>query len=328
MNVFLTGANGMLGTYIAHELLKKGHSIRALIQPGRENHNLDGLNIEMIYGDITDSEFVLQATQGCEVIINTAASTQVYPRRNPIIWKVNYEGALNLAEAALAHKMKRIIHIGSANSFEEGPIHNPGDETGHYTWGKFGMDYMDSKYHVQLKLRDLYETRHLPVIVINPGFMIGPFDSGPTSGKMLIAVVKKQVPGYTKGGKCFVYSGDVAIAVVNAIEMGKNGECYIAGNENLSYYDFFRKICTIAGIKFSLFKLPSSLTLAFGFFSSGIARLTRKAPKISFGMARIALVDQYYSNKKIITELQMPTTPIDVAITESMNWFKENKYLD
>jgi dihydroflavonol-4-reductase len=322
MKVFLTGANGMLGTYITKELLKKGYQVKGLIQPGRENNNLQGLDIELVYGDITDEQFILNATKGCDAIINTAASTQVYPRRNPIIWKVN-----EAAKAALQHKMKRLIHIGSANSFEEGPLDAPGDESGKYTWGKFGMDYMDSKYKVQLKLQEMCKNENLPVVIINPGFMIGPYDAGPTSGKMLIAVVKKQVPGFTKGGKCFVYSGDVAVAAVNAIDLGKNGECYIAGNENLSYKAFFQKICAAADMPFKLMKLPAFLTLAFGFISSCLARVTGNAPKISFGMARIALVDQYYTNKKIVSELKMPTTPIDVAIKESMDWFKANQYL-
>lgn len=328
MKVFLTGANGMLGSYITRELLKRGYSVKGLIQPGRENHNLDGLDMELVYGDITDRDFIFRETAGCDALIHTAASTQIYPRRNPGIWKVNYEGVKILCEAVQANGLKRMVHIGTANSFAEGSKDRPGDESGAYDCAKFGMDYMDSKYEVQQYLLKLHQDTNFPVVIINPGYMIGPHDAGPTSGQMLLSFVKGQLPGYTEGGKSFVYSGDVAVAAVNALDQGQTGQCYIAGGENLSYKEFLNKAANVAKIPFKLNKVPGILVLLIGFFASLIARISGKKPKISFGMARISLIGQYYSNKKISTGLHMPQTPIETAIKESLDWFRINGYID
>ena len=79
-----------------------------------------------------------------------------------------------------------------------------------------------------------------PVVIINPTYMIGPFDSGPSSGQMLIALCKGALKLYCNGGKNFVCSVDVAKAAVNALTKGVIGECYIAGNENMGFKEFFQ----------------------------------------------------------------------------------------
>ena len=72
---------------------------------------------------------------------------------------------------------------------------------------------------------------------------------------MLLGIYNNSIPGYSKGGKNFVCSQDVAVAAVNALVLGRMGECYIAGNENLSFKDFF----TIASNQFK--NLPCKVQL-------------------------------------------------------------------
>jgi dihydroflavonol-4-reductase len=166
-----------------------------------------------------------------------------------------------------------------------------------------------------------------PVVIINPTYMIGPFDSGPSSGQMLIALCKGALKFYSNGGKNFVCSVDVAKAAVNAIKKGVPGECYIAGNQNMQFKDFFHTACKILHKDFSMKPIPYPLILAAGVTSSLIARITGKPPKISYGMAKMAEETQYFSPAKARRVLEMPQTPIEEGIKQSIEWFKENKYL-
>jgi dihydroflavonol-4-reductase len=325
--IFVTGADGMLGSSICRELLNQGYVVKAMCFPGRVPATLNGLSIEIVYGNVLDKSFLLKEMQGCNKVINVAALTNVYPRRSKIVNDVNYSGAKNVMEVVEELKMTRMVHIGSASSFDHGSKQNPGDERSGYNGWKYGMDYIDSKFKAQQLLLEKHAKDGFPVIIVNPTFMIGPFDSGPSSGAMLINLATNNIPGYTGGGKNFVCSVDVANAAVNALKLGRLGQCYIAGGKNLDFKEFFEKACEILGKPFKLKKIPQFLVLIVGFFNSIIARLTKSKPKLSFGMAKMASISQCFSPAKAIEELQMTQTPIEVGIKQCLDWFKANNYL-
>ena len=325
-HVFLTGAGGMLGNSILRELLKREYKVTGLYRPGERIPEIDSKNFQATVGDLLNKDLMQKSAAESEFIIHAAASTSVWPRRHPLTVKVNLEGTKNLVEAAQKNKVKRFIHIGTANSFAPGSKNNPGNESNPYDGWRFNMDYMDSKFEAQKFLLQEFQERNFPVIIINPTYMIGPFDFGPSSGKMLLALYQNKIPGYSAGGKSFVCSKDVAKAVVNGLTMGNTGQCYIAGGENMNYQEFFSKACKVMNKPFRLRAIPGGLVLSYGFLNSAVSRLIRKAPVLSYGMAKIGNLEQYYSSEKIRTELHMPQTPIETGIEECLQWFKSNNY--
>lgn len=325
--VFVTGADGMLGSSICRELLGQGYQVKGITLPNRNLQVLSGLDIEISEGNILDKDFLEQEMAGCDFVIHVAALTTVWPRRSELVVRVNFEGTQNVMEVAEKMDIKRMVHIGTANSFGHGSKAKPGDETTPYAFGKYGLDYIESKYLTQKMLLEKHKQDGFPIIIINPTYMIGPFDSGPSSGKMIIELLMNRIPGYTAGGKNFVCSADVATAAVNALTLGKLGECYIVGHENLDYQEFFKKIYGLRNRKFRLIKVPMFLVLGLGLYNSLMARFTQKPPGLSFTMTRMARVSQYYSSKKAIQELKIPQTPIEKGIEQCIDWFKSNGYL-
>ncbi len=325
--IFVTGADGMLGSSICRELVRQGYSVKGMILPNRNLNVLSNLNIEIVEGNILDKDILQKEMNTCDFVIHAAASTTVWPRRSKMVMSVNFEGTKNIVEVAEKINVKRMVHIGTANSFGHGPKEKPGDETTSFAFGKYGLDYIDSKYISQKMLLEKYSKDGFPIIIINPTYMIGSFDSGPSSGKMIIELLKDRMPGYSVGGKNFIAATDVAVAAVNALKIGRLGECYIAGNENLEYKEFFKKVCAVRNKKFNLIKVPGFLLLCIGLFNSVVARLIHKAPRLSYSMSRMAKVGQYYSSKKAQKELNLPQTPIEKGIEMCIDWFELNGYL-
>jgi dihydroflavonol-4-reductase len=323
----VTGADGMLGSSVCRELVRQGYAVRDMILPDRNLSVLSGLKIEIVEGNILDKELLQKVMRTCDFVIHAAASTSVWPSRSKMVMDVNFEGTKNIMEVAEKLNMKRMVHIGTANSFGHGSKEKPGDETMPFVFGKYGLDYIDSKYASQEMLLEKHLSDGFPIIIINPTYMIGPFDSGPSSGKMIIELLQGRIPGYTAGGKNFISSTDVAIAAVNALKLGRLGECYIAGNENLDYKEFFKKVCAVKNKKFRLIKVPGFLVLCLGFYNSVVARVINKAPKLSYTMTRMASVGQYYSSEKARQELKLPQTPIEKGIELCVDWFESNGYL-
>jgi len=328
MKVLVTGADGMLGASVCREALSQGYGVRAMILHGSVLTTLNGLSVEMVYGNLLDVESLERAVDGCDVIINVAASTQIWPRRSPLIYKINYDAVKSLVEIAKKYKIKRFIQIGTANSFGHGNENSPGNESSPFMGEYYKMDYVDSKYKAQQFLLNEAHGSGFPAVIINPTFMIGPYDAGPSSGKMLMALYMRQLPGYTTGMKNFVASKDVARATVNAITLGKIGNCYIAGNANLSFERYFTMASKVFERDFKLKKIPKWLILTVGFLSSIWSRINGKPPKLGFHMAQQASMKQCYDPSKARQELKMPSTPIEDAIKDCLDWWQANHYLN
>ncbi|MEO0333955.1 MAG: NAD-dependent epimerase/dehydratase family protein [Bacteroidota bacterium] len=328
MTIFLTGTSGLLGSNVLIELLKRNYAVKALFRDEhdarRHQHRKD---IEIFLGDITDAQAMKKGVQGCDVIIHAAADTGLWPARSPEYVATNVQGTINLIEAGKKAKIQRMITVSTANALGFGTKEKPGDETTPPKFQQYGLGYMETKHLAQEVM--LKEARNgFPGLVVNPTFMIGPNDHKPSSGQMVLAVYHGKVPGYPTGGKNYVYVGDAATAIVNAIEMGNPGECYILGSENLSYEEAFTKIADIVGVEPPKFAIPPSLTKAFGGLGTIYGNLTGATPKVSYKMARVSCDGHYFTADKAVRELNMPQTPIDTAIHECFVWFKENGYLD
>jgi len=326
MRVLVTGADGMLGSHIVRQLLQRNHKVRAFLFPDANHIALEGLDVERVPGNILNYDEVLAASKGCSQMIHVAANTNVWPSRSEIVRRVNIEGTRHMIKAAKAVGVSRFVHIGSASSFGLGSQHAPGDETTPFNGRKYGLDYVDSKYEAQqILLREVAENG-FPAVVVAPTFMFGPYDTKPGSGQMLIALRQRKVPAFASGGKNFVHVNDVAEAAVNALTMGRTGESYIAGNENLSYREVMHKIAGVMQVPPPKLPAPDFLLKIAGLVGSALGRLKIATPKLSYPMALVACDGQYFSSAKAVAELNMPQTNIETAIGEAYEWFVAHGY--
>ncbi len=326
MKILVTGPDGLLGSSLVRELLKDGYEVKAFVFPGSRSQTLEGLPIERFYGTILKQSDLLEAMAGCDAVIHAAANTNVWPTRSEKIRQVNFLGTQNAVEAALQRGVKRFIYVSSASSYHHGSKQTPGNETQPFTGSMYRLDYIDSKYQAQEYVLEAVRKRGLPGVVINPTFMFGEFDSMPSSGRMILAIYHGKVPGYTGGGKNFVYARDVARAIVNALTLGRIGECYIAGNVNLHYKELFEIIAREVGVKPPRMRFPAPFMRLVGWFGTASGKLFRRAPAINHSTAQISCDSQFYSPEKAVRELKMPQTEIASAIRSAFEWLKSNNY--
>lgn len=329
MKVLVTGPDGVLGSNLVRELLQRNHEVSVLLLEGTNSPTLDGLDVKKHYGNILNVDNLNECIEGKDAVIHCAASTSVFPARDAFVNRVNIEGTQNIIDACLKHKIKRMTYVGTANSFGYGTtLENPGVEGNPYLSGQYGVDYMDSKQKAQEVVLNAVKNDGLPAIIVNPTFMIGPYDSKPSSGAMVLAIYNGKVPGYTTGGKNYVAVKDAATALANSLTMGRIGECYILGNENLTYQDAFIKIANAIGAKPPKRKLSPFMVKTYGALNSFFARVFKFYPGVTKELAVISCDRHFYSPEKARKELGLPSTPIEEAVKECFEWFKENGYLN
>ena len=325
--VLVTGADGLLGSNLTRELIEQGYSVRVLIHPQSKSQTLNGLPVEKIIGDLTSEDDVLKkAVNGVEAVFHCAAITNMWANRE-LVFRVNLEGTRRILELCLANEVKRLVFVGSASSFQFGSMENPGTEQGGFPLEYKGVAYMESKHQALNLVRQYVSEKGLDAVMVMPTFMLGAYDSGPSSGELIRQFIIRKMRFVSPGGRNFVYVKDVAKAMISALEKGKKGESYILGGENLTYLAFFQKVAKLAGVNPPKFELPGFLVVLAGVSGSVYERIFRRPVGLNLRMARLACLGTYYSPAKAIKELGMPQTPIEIAIAESLKSLKEYGYL-
>jgi dihydroflavonol-4-reductase len=317
----------MLGSNLARELISRGYAVRAFVEYQRDLQTLSGIDIEIVRGDILSPERLLNATWNCNYVIHAAASISQWPVRSSKVRDVNIKGTENVINASAEAGVERLVFVGSGACCGTGNIDHPGDESTPFNGEKLSTDYVDSKIEATSLVRKASESGSINAVIVHPTFMLGPYDSGPGSGAMIIAVAKSKVPGYTRGGKNYIDVRDVAIATANALTMGRNGESYILGNLNASYKDIFKLMAELTSGKAPVLFIPPFFSLMLARVCTIISYLNHKKPLVSIPMAKASNTYCYVSSQKAVNELLLPQNDIRIAIADAVKWFRENRYL-
>ncbi len=325
-SVFITGGDGLLGSNLIRVLIKQNYKVTVFQFKGANSQTLEGLPIKKVEGDILDFDSVDQAMSEHDVVIHAAANTTMWPPKSKTINDVNLEGTINVVNSAVKNKVQRFIHVGTANTFKNGSLAQPGDESSEGV-KTYGLDYIESKRNAQKYVLRAVKQLGLPGVVVNPTFLIGPYDSRPGSGEMILSIYRGKIPVVPKGSKNYVAARDAAIAIANAIEMGKVGDCYILGNHNYTYRQAFEIISECVGAASPKYILPDILIRYYGKINSFLAGIFRFHPKVTRELALISCEDHCYSGEKARKELQMPVTSLYDAVKESFSWMRQNGYV-
>ncbi len=328
MKYFVTGGDGLLGSNLVRDLLDHGHTVRVLIFPGSKSAALDGLAVESVEGDLLDDAFSLKdALKGCDGVFHCAAITDLWADPD-IVWKVNLEGTRRILDACLDAAVKRLVFVGSASSFEPGSVEKPGDETRPFPEAYRGVAYMESKHQAADLVREYVRERNLDAVIVAPTFLLGPHDSRPSGGELVLQFIKRPMRFTASGGRSFAYAPDVAKATFSAMENGRTGQTYILGGQNLDYLDFFSRLAKATGLEAPTRVLPGPAILLAGALASAFGTLTGSKPKLNKTVARFALLGAYYSSDKAIEELRMPQTAIETSIEESIRALNQYGHLN
>ena len=327
MKALVTGATGFIGSSLVRELLKDGVGVRVLVRKHSDTSNIDGLDVELAYGDILDSESIRLAVSGCEFLYHTAALYALWVPNKKVLYDINVEGTKNVLNAALQVGVQKVVYTSSIVAVGSHGRDNPATEEAEFNLWKTGEHYSTSKYLAEVEALRIC-AKGLPLVVVNPAVVVGVRDIRPTpSGQQILDVVKGKMPGYINGGVNIVDVEDVARGHILAAQKGKIGERYILGGENIPFGDLYGMIAEVAGTRPPRWRIPYPFALVLGYVNQMIARITKKPPLITAPTVRLTSKYAYYDSAKAVAELGFPQPPAKTAIEKAVAWFRENGYL-
>lgn len=323
MNVFVTGANGLLATHVIEQLLSEGHRVRGLIRnPGKYLLDSDD-RLELIRGSLEDSNTYADVLPGCDAVIHIAALTAPEILSYDGFHQVNVRGTTALLEHCLNSGVSRFVYVSTANTLGYGSKEQPGHEELPMSPPFTQSLYAVSKKHADMLVRS-YANR-LQVVLAHPTFMIGAYDAKPSSGRILLSALKRIVP-VPPGGKNFVNARDAAGALLRLLDKGENGRSYLIAGENLSYREFFSRVRELEGVQSRQLPLPAWLLSKLGGVGDGFRYMGFRTPMSSVNLATLC-VGNYYHSLRIQEELGVRFRPIEEGLVEALDWFREHGYL-
>jgi len=328
MTTLITGATGFVGSGVLRQLLKAGHTVRAMLRPRSDRRNIEGLPVEVTIGDLADRASLDRAVSGCTALFHVAADYRLWVPNPTEIYDANVTGTRNIMLAAAEAGVERIVYTSSVAAL--GPTTNgkPADETTPVSIDGMIGHYKRSKFLAEAEVRRLAEEAGLPVVIVNPSTPAGPRDIKPTpTGRMIVRAASGRIPAYVDTGLNLVHVDDVAIGHLLAFEKGKVGERYVLGGRNMTLREILEVIAGIVGRPPPRIRLGHNVVMPIAYAAEAWSRLTGGGePLITVDGVRLARKCMYFSWEKARHELGFNPRPAYEALRDAVDWFRRHGY--
>jgi dihydroflavonol-4-reductase len=326
--VLVTGATGFIGSAVTRNLLARGQEVVALVEPGADTANLEGLDVKQVVGDLRRADDVRQVVNGCRAVFHVAALYRFWARDPSAFYAINVDGTRNVLGAASEAGVERLVYtstVGTLGLENVTDSSTSADERSYPDVRHLYGSYKRSKYVAEHEvLRAAAEG--LPVSLILPTFPVGPGDRAPTpTGQLVLDYLNGRVPGFVNTILNVAHVDDVAEGQVLALERGRNGRSYILGGENLTLEQLLGELATITGLPRARIKVPRALSLVVAAVSETIeGRILHRHPSIPLEAARMSTSQMAFDVSRAKDELGYAPRPATEALEASARWFVDS----
>ncbi len=328
MKVLITGSSGFIGAAVTRAVVANGDDVRVLVRPTSNLKNLEELPVETVEGDLQDSPSLQRALSGCRALYHVAAHYALWDRDPTTFYKVNVEGTKKILTAAAEAGVDRIVYtstIGAIGLPDGGGL---GREEFFPSENQLSGDYKRSKYLAEQEVLKMAQ-QGLPVVIVNPTAPVGERDVKPTpTGQIIVEFMRRRMFAYMETGMNLVDVEDVACGHVQAMKKGRVGERYILGNQNLMLKDICHMLSQLTGIPPPHIRLPWRVVVPMAHMNKWVSDwVTHKPPRIPLEGVRMAKYRMHYDCTKAQQELDLPQTPVKMALEKAVKWFRQHGYV-
>lgn len=320
MKVLVTGATGFLGGWMTRRLLDEGFDVRVLVRSKHKLGDLDGLNLDVVPGDITNLESLDRACTDVEGVFHLAGLIAYTKQQRAAMEKVNVEGTLNVLKAVKKNGRARMLHLSSVAAIGAG--FKPDQvltEASTYNIGHLNLGYFETKHAAEKLVLDSTNSGLLDAVVVNPSTIYGPGDAKKGSRGTQLKVARGRFPVYPPGGVNVVHVEDVVDLCIKVFRQGRSGERTIACGENLTIADTFRRIAKLAGAKPPSIPLPRPVIFGLGKVGDFLESIGEKGP-INTENAWTSVLYHWFRCDKAYREFGFRPRPANEALEASVRW--------
>ena len=114
--VLVTGASGFIGSAVTRQLVAREQEVVALVEPGADTGNLDGLDVKQVVGDLRNPESVQKVVSGCRAVFHVAALYRFWASDPDAFYDINVGGTKNVLGAVSEAGVERMVYTSTVGT--------------------------------------------------------------------------------------------------------------------------------------------------------------------------------------------------------------------
>lgn len=329
--ILVTGGTGLVGAHLLLQLIENGVKVRAIYRTQNSRNKTKNLfelyqkgdlfeAIDWVQADILDIPSLENAFMDIQYVYHCAALISFDPKDEDALRKTNIEGTANIVNFCIQNSIQKLCFVSSIAALGDLASHETEiTETTDWNPEKPHSDYAISKYGAEMEVwRGQQEG--LKVVIVNPGVILGPGFPDQGSGKIFQSI-KKGMSFYTDGSSAFIAVPDVINCMIQLMNQNFHNERYTLIAENIFFKDLFFWLADAFKVKTPIYRASSFQTALAAKVDGVLAFLAIKKRTLSKATAIAAHSKSYYSNAKIVKELNPSFIPIKTYIEEITPYF-------
>jgi dihydroflavonol-4-reductase len=323
---FVTGATGLLGNNLCQALVAQGWRVKGLVRSKAKAQRLfPDSKIEFVIGDLENIQVFAPVLAGVDVVFHTAAFFREYYQPGnhwKIMKRLNVDATMELLQTAQTQGVKRAVYTSSSGVIQTQPGQLATEAADYSSFAEENL-YFKTKVLAEQAIYQFLETSSLDVVMILPGWMMGPGDAAPTAaGQLILDLMARKLPGLIDGGSSLADVRDVAIAMITAAERGNRGDRYIVAGSLATMAEIARAVEQASGVKAPGMVMPNWLALSIAQLSEQWSGLTGRTNPMPPAGLRTLMEKAQLSSVKAERELGTTFRPLETTIQDTVNWYR------
>jgi nucleoside-diphosphate-sugar epimerase len=284
MKALVVGGTGFIGYHSVKEFIRRGYPVTVVARRPSSGGDLFPKEVRMVCADIDElaQEELRSLLDGHDAIVYAAGADDRTTQKAPaydFFYKANVKSCARLFSIARQAGVKRGVLLSSYFLY----------------FDRLWPDMKLPEHHPYIRSRKEQAEESLKVAMPDLQLMVLelPYIFGSAPGRIplwkpLIDYIDSSFPlFYSKGGTNMIAVEHVAEAIVGAVEVGKGGERYTIGDENLTWADFLEELSDILGRKKRVITIPTFLVRVL----TMLLRLTHKLQGKESGLDPVRFTD-------------------------------------
>ena len=324
MRILITGATGLVGNNCLRILASQQHDVSVLVRSGHDERPFKGLSVARCVADLSQPESLSEVIPEVDAVIHSAGDTHIGAAPRPMQHTINVEATEQLAKAATRMNAK-FVFVSSVDALPAGLKEKPANEQ---TEGaeKYPCGYVRTKRFAEAAVRGEIDAG-LDATIVNPGFMLGPWDWKPSSGRMLLEVATRFTPFGPKGGFSVCDVRDVAAAICKIATSSVPSRQYILAGNNVRYIEAWKVFAEVSGGSKPICPAGPLMRIIAGRWGDAMASITGNEGDVNSAAIGMSDLYHYYDSSLAQAELDYAVRPVEESALAAWQWFRENGYV-
>lgn len=326
MKVLVTGGTGFLGINLIKQLLEQQWQVTVLHRPSSNLTDLQGLELNFLEASLLDREqLLITIPDDLDAIFHLAGDTNMWSKNDERQYQSNVIASRNLAEVALAKKVRRFIHTSSISAY--GFHANVINEDTPSTAMESGVNYLKTKYLGEQAVKTVAKEQGLDAVFLNPCAIMGAHDRNNWS-QLFTMIQQGTLPGVPPGEGSYCHVREVAKAHIAAFERGQSNNNYILAGTDHAFLEVVNKIGKLIGKPTPNKPLASWILKAIGRTAYWWSLVTGKEPDLTPEKALMVTKRVVATSTKAVNELGYnDQVSLDEMLNDCYQWMKSEKLI-